>query len=371
MRIAVDIGHPAHVHYFKRLIHDLRAEGHDFLVTARERGEVFALLEAYEIPFVSRGRGGVGRLGKALNLPRATLSVYRAARRFRPDLAVSFASMYAAQAAAALRVPHIAFDDTEFVRAGQLLYQPFTAVVLSPWCFRQDFGHRHLRFRGFMELAYLGPEGFTPSETVRQELGLEGGQQYAVVRFNAFDAIHDTNISGFSPENRIRLVTELGSHVRVFVSAEGAPPSGLMSYRLPTRPERIHDVMAGASLFVGESGTMAVEAACLGTKAVRCDSFAGARFDRGNFIQFEQTYGLLSNFHSQDQERAIDEAVGFVANPGRAADTASRRAKLLEDTVDVAAFMKWFVSHYPASAKEMRADPGTDVRRFGRRAGTA
>ena len=55
VRIAVDISHPSHAHYFRRLIHDLRDEGHEFLVSARETGEVFVLLEAFEIPYVSRG----------------------------------------------------------------------------------------------------------------------------------------------------------------------------------------------------------------------------------------------------------------------------------------------------------------------------
>lgn len=51
MRIAVDIGHPAHVHYFRGLIRNFSYEGHEFFVTACERGEVFACFDGLEIPY--------------------------------------------------------------------------------------------------------------------------------------------------------------------------------------------------------------------------------------------------------------------------------------------------------------------------------
>jgi len=371
VRIAIDIGHPAHVHYFRHLIHDLRAAGHQFLVTARERGEVFALLEAFDIPYVSRGAGASGALGKLLNLPRANLHVYRAARAFRPHLFVSFASMYAAQVAAVLRIPHIAFDDTEFVRAGQMLYRPFSEVVLTPWCFREDFGRQHLRFRGFVEMAYLAPERFAPSADTRTELGLSPDEPYALVRFNAFDAIHDRNITGFSDENRARLVRELGREVRVFVSAEEQLPSGMEAQRLSLPAHRIHDVMAHARLFVGESGTMATEAACLGTRAVRCDGFAGSALERGNFVELERTYGLLSSWNSDSQDEAIDQALALILDPQLEQRSMRRRERLLQETIDVAAFMSWFVAGYPGSAAAMRSDPDLTARRFARDASTA
>ena len=109
-----------------------------------------------------------------------------------------------------------------------------------------------------------------------------------------------------------------------------------------------------------------VEAACLGTKAVRCDSFAGSKLDRGNFVQFEQIYGLLANFHSREQDRAIDEALRLALDPELDSAVETGRTKLLEDTINVSAFMKWFVSEYPGSAAEMRSDPATGTRRFGR-----
>ena len=53
MKIFVDIGHPAHVHYFKNLIFNLKHKGHEFLITAREKDVSQELLDNYDIPYIS------------------------------------------------------------------------------------------------------------------------------------------------------------------------------------------------------------------------------------------------------------------------------------------------------------------------------
>ena len=112
MRILIDIGHPAQVHYFKNFIWLMRERGHEFLITARNRGITFDLLKAYGFDYVDRGRGSPRLLGKLLYLPKADFLLYDMARKFRADLFLSFGSMYAAQASKMLSKPHIAFDDT-------------------------------------------------------------------------------------------------------------------------------------------------------------------------------------------------------------------------------------------------------------------
>ena len=367
MRIALDIGHPAHVHYFKHVIREMAADGHEFRVTARQRDDVFPLLRAYDIPFVSRGSGGEGTLGKMLHIPVADFRVWRAVRSFRPDLFVSFASMYAAQVSSLLRKPHIAFEDTEYVTLGHPLYRPFSEVVVTPWCFRQDFGKQHVRFPGLMELAHLGPERFVPDPGVHAALGVAPGEPYAVVRLNAFKAIHDTNVSGFSPENRIRLVRELAAHVRVFVSSEFELPAELAEHALPTRPEQIHDVLHFARLLVGESGTMATEAACLGTRAIRCDSFSQTDEERGNFIELEETYGLLSSWHSSAQESALGQTLELIVRPDLQREVDAARARLLADTIETTPFMRWLIENYPESVARIRREPGFVAAEFARR----
>ena len=51
MRILFDMGHPAHVHFFKNAIWELEKQGHEVKVTARDKDVTLELLEAYGIPY--------------------------------------------------------------------------------------------------------------------------------------------------------------------------------------------------------------------------------------------------------------------------------------------------------------------------------
>ena len=191
MRIVIDIGHPAHVHYFRNFIACMKERGHEFLIIARHRREAVELLRAVGINFHDRGAGADTTLGKLAYLPVGDVRVLRAGRRFGADLYLSFGSMYAAHAASLSRRPHIAFDDTEFSTKGRRLYAPFTELICTPACFRCDLGPKQLRFDGLMELCYLHPNWFRPDASVREELGVEENERYAIVRFVAWKAIHD------------------------------------------------------------------------------------------------------------------------------------------------------------------------------------
>lgn len=53
LRILLDIGHPAHVHYFKNFIRLMKEKEHDFIIIARNRSIIFDLLHAYNFDFIS------------------------------------------------------------------------------------------------------------------------------------------------------------------------------------------------------------------------------------------------------------------------------------------------------------------------------
>ena len=92
------------------------------------------------------------------------------------------------------------------------------------------------------------------------------------MRFVKWDAWHDTQlVGGFSLEQKRELIKRLSKHLRVFISSESELPADLEPYRIQIPIERMHDVQAAATLFVGESATMASESVCLGTPAIYID----------------------------------------------------------------------------------------------------
>ena len=86
----------------------------------------------------------------------------------------------------------------------------------------------------------------------------------------------------------------------VYISSEKELPEELKEYKLPTPASAIHSVLAFADLYLGDSQTMATEAALLGTPAIRSNSFVGEN-DMSNFKMLENKYGLLRNIASFDE----------------------------------------------------------------------
>ena len=91
----------------------MESKGHDFFITARDKEVAHNLLQAYNLKFANRGKGENGLIGKFLYLFKADYLLFRHAKKFNPDLFLSFASPYAAHVSKLLRKPHITFDDTD------------------------------------------------------------------------------------------------------------------------------------------------------------------------------------------------------------------------------------------------------------------
>ena len=155
MKILIDIGHPAHVHYFKNMIKIMKGQGHHFCIVSRDKEVTHTLLQSYNIPYISRGKGAKGLIGKFFYLFKADYDILKIAKKFNPDLFLSFSSPYAAQASFILRKPHVAFTDTEHATLGNLAFSLFTKIIITPKCYEKEFGNKHIKFNGYMELNYF------------------------------------------------------------------------------------------------------------------------------------------------------------------------------------------------------------------------
>jgi uncharacterized protein len=346
MKIFVDIGHPAHVHYFRNFIRLMQEKGHEFFISARDKEVSLTLLDKYRIPYFNRGRGSSSIFGKAAYLVKADWDLYNEARKFNPDLFLSFASPYAAHAAKFLGKRHISFTDTENARLGILSFAPVTECILTPVSFEKEFGQKQIFFKGFMELCYLNPNYFKPEESVLSGIGISVNESFCVLRFVSWGANHDLGQSGIPDNIKAELVFELSKRMKVLISSESPLPPEIAKYKIQVSPEKIHDVLSFASLYIGEGATMASECAMLGTPAIYVNTLTAGT------IKKQESYGLLS--HHWNFDKVMHEAFEIINMADRKEEFQRRRHKMLCDQIDVTAFMVWFIENYPESARIMK-----------------
>jgi predicted glycosyltransferase len=343
MRILIDILHPAHVHFFRHFHAEMASRGHDLFVTARDKDRSVELLRefglSYEQISAQHQRGGlpvemIQRTGRLLNV----------IRRFRPDVLTGIMGPSIAVAGRLRRVPAVVFYDTEFaVQTNRLVY-PLAYSVCTPDCYQGRVRGRHVQYPGYHELAYLHPNRFQPDPRRLSAFGVSPGEPYSLVRFVSWRAVHDRHERGLTAQQKRHLIDVLQARgSRVLISSEEPLPSDLAGLEVKGPVDQIHHVLAFAQFFVGESATMASEAAVLGVPAVFI-----ATTGRGYTDDEEKRYGLVRHFTDGQYEEAVAAIEKLTSESPREFGQAARE-RLLAEKIDVTG---WMVDYFESTFAE-------------------
>jgi predicted glycosyltransferase len=328
--ILIDIGHPADVHHFRVVAQRWEAAGHRTLFTVLDREVIVHLVKHYGLNYKLTYKRQPGRWRLLHELPVRIGSTWQAARQFKADLFMSFGSPTCAIPAWLMGKPYVGMTDTEHATEQHALFKPFSTLILTPDVFGRDMGPNQIRYRGYHELMYLHPTVFTPDPREIESLGLRPDEPYFVLRFVSWGATHDIGQHGFSGAEKRELVRALAQRGRVLLSVEdGIIEPEFAPYVTTFPPENVHHLLAFASLYIGEGGTMASEAAVLGTPSIYMNTL------RMGYIDDEQAHGLL--FMPENGREALAQALELLDVPDLKATFQERRARLLAkktDTVD-------------------------------------
>lgn len=349
MKILIDIGHPAHVHYFRNFIKIMESKGHEFLITARDKEVVFNLLNYYKIKYINRGKGGNSLFKKLIYILKADFIILRSALNFKPDIFLSFGSPYAAQVAFITAKHHVSFDDTDHAPFEHAMYVPFTKCIITPKAYLKDFKTKHIRLNSYMELCSTHKDYFTPDEYILNELNLKQGEKFLIIRLVSWNASHDINLKGISNEGLKKIIQLLESKFKILISSEGKLPSDLEKYHFNLEPYKMHQALYFSELVIGESLTMGIEAITLGTPAFAITTAkAGVTFEQINL-------GLLKKFESESQ--LIEEVKKFLAIENYKETFKKKTQTILAEKTNITKFMVWFIENYPNSFNKLKNDP--------------
>ncbi len=334
MRVLFDMTHPVHVHWFKYLISTLSRQGHQVLVTARDKDVILPLLADLGIPHICISKRRTGLFGAATELLIRDVRLLRAARRFRPDLLVAAAAgVFIGPVGAILAVPRLVFDQVDLAWLQRSLGMPWATLICTSDTYLKDHRRRHIRFRGFLAQAYLDPRYFKPDPDPLCRAGIDLNKPFIVLRLVRWSATHDIGRKGLTGQQLERFIERLSQHARVLVSSEEPLPNSLKKYENPVPAAHLHDLLAFAALCVAEGGTVAPEAGILGTPAICYNTY-----DFGYLQALEKQYKLIHRSESLPQ--ALETAKSFLQNDKLSKQWQRRRDKLFEQTDDVSSFMR-------------------------------
>ena len=328
MRLLIDILHPAHVHFFKNFIWEMEKKGHKVLITTRNKDITLDLLKEYNLKYKQISRVKRGTLWMLWELLLRNIKFYRIARKFRADVLLGEMGSTIAMMGKILRVPSVVFWDTEISVLSNLVSYPLATAVYTPECYEGKVHGNHVMYAGYQELAYLHPNRFTPDKAILKKYGIKG--KYAVVRFVSWTSNHDKKHYGFKEKRE--LVKRLAKHGKVCITSEEKLPADLQRYQLDIHYKDIHHVLAFADLYIGESATMATEAALLGTPSLYV-----ATSGRGYINELEKRFQIVEWF--KEENKAIERAERILKERQSKQRWQQKRDKLLQKKIDVTGYM--------------------------------
>ena len=382
MNILLQLSHPAHFHYYHYAMLNWMEHGHKVIVVIKTKDILEQLVKGSGITYYNINdkahRGS--KLGVIWDMIVRDWKILKICFREKINL-LTGSSAEVAHIAWLLRKLGVCTgeDDAKVIPNYVKCTAPFlydNCIRLCPTvCGSERMEQYTVRYPSYHELAYLHPNHFTPDKEVVEAYGIDTSKPYFIMRFASLKAHHDDGIKGINTEVAQNLVDILSPYGQIYITSERELEPQFEPYRIRINPLDMHHVMAFASLYIGDSQTMAAEAGVLGTPFVRFNDFVGRI---GYLRELEDVYQLGYGIHAtpltpdstirradgstqpsgvEQLYKTVKSLVAMPASERQALFTA-RREQMLRDKIDYAKFLTWFIENYPDSAKQTIENQG-------------
>lgn len=333
------MGHPAHFHLFKNTIILLKEAGHDVKILIKKKDILEDLLknQGWDFTNIHSKERGDSKFKIALSLLKREFALLKIVLQYKPHL-MAGTSAEITHIGKITRIPSIVVneDDADVVPLFAKIAYPLATTILAPNCCDcGKWNYKKTGYESYHELAYLHPNHFKADEAIVRKYIQE--KDFIILRFAKLNAHHDEGRKGIDDELALKLIELVSSHGRVYITSERALSKELEPYRISINPLHIHHAMAFAKMYIGDSQTMAAEAAVLGTPSIRFNDFVG---EIGYLEELENTYQLTFGIMTSDRENLFKKIKELIEQNNLRELFQSRKEIMLNEKTDLSVLMK-------------------------------
>ncbi|MCD4747649.1 MAG: DUF354 domain-containing protein [Bacteroidales bacterium] len=359
MNILIELNHPAHFHLFKNAATSFLANGHKVAVAIKEKDVLAYLVKSLnkniEIYVRSTKEKKHGFIHNVIWMLQSDYKLYKFSRKFKPDffMGSNFSTAHVAKLCRKTSLLWSEDDAKEVLKIARIAF-PYATYLINPVsCNNYKWDADSIKHESYHELAYLHPSHFTPDVSRVKNLIIDG-KPYFIIRFSSLSAHHDKGKGGITKELAVKIVEKLKNHGNIFITSEREIEPEFEQYRIQIDPNDMHHALYYADMFIGDSQTMTAESAVLGTPALRFNDFVRRL---GYLEELEFRYDLTYGIQTEYPEKLLAKIDEILNIPDGKAVWKQKRKKLLEEKINLADFMVWFVENYPESVAIMKKNP--------------
>ena len=357
MKILIYVGHPAQYLFFRQSIKTLLLREHNIILLIKTKDVLENLVKADGFNYINivPTVRGASKLSIGLSLVKRNLRMLPIILREKPDLLIG-GDPSISQLGWLLRKNRFTLteDDYPIIKTLADLTFPFAQHILCPnVCDTGNWSNKKIGYEGYMKLAYLHPNIFTPKYNIIEKYNIK--EKFVLIRLAKLTAHHDFGIKGLGVDELKMLIESIKSkNYNIYISSEDILNETLSKYKLTINPSDIHHILAFSSLLISDSQSMSVEASMLGTPSIRYSDFAGKISVLEELEhQYKLTFGILPGDFSTLKSKMNE----ILDNENLKIDFENRRKKMLANKINVSDFMSWFIENYPESATVMKKNP--------------
>lgn len=355
MRVLVDVGHPGDVHFFKNIIWGLERDGHKVGIVLRDKDVAKYLLDIYGFDYeILVEQHYKGLLKKMLGMMHIICKFYNVARKANTDIIMAEGPTYIVPVSKLLKKTSISFtiNESEYGAHLENILLPFADIICTSTSFEGEVNTRkNILYNSYFYLAYLHPNYFKPDDSIFEMLSINRTEKFFILRFKRYDAAHDIGKRGFSFD-KLNFIKKLEKYGKVFISSRDDLQGELKKYKLELPPEKFHDAIYFANMYIGDGFSTAAEAAILGTPAILVSTIW-----RGYINELRDKYGLVCTCKTDVEAlRIVSQLQGDVNLKEK---WRMKKEKMLGEKIDVTAFIVNLIENYPNILKNKKIENGT------------
>jgi predicted glycosyltransferase len=272
MNIWFDISNSPHVHMWNGIIDELKARGHNVIITSRPLANTIFLLDQFNIQHTVVGNHyGKNLFKKLFGFPVRIFQLWRFLKDKKINVAVSQSSFHSPIVAFLLRVPSIYTNDNEHAK-GNIPAFIFATSIFIPESMKFNPLLRLLNFKihvypGIKEGIYLWKSAQIINSLRNSDVSKlsriyvrpePSTAQYYVGKLNFLDEL----LKDLDNKIPVTVLTRNNEQFKHYCE------SGFNSISVPEKPISFQEIASDCLLFIGAGGSMTREMAIVGVPTI-------------------------------------------------------------------------------------------------------
>jgi predicted glycosyltransferase len=272
MNIWFDISNSPHVHMWNGIIDELKARGHNVIITSRPLANTILLLDQFNIQHTVVGNHyGKNLFKKLVGFPVRIFQLWRFLKDKKINVAVSQSSFHSPIVAFLLRVPSIYTNDNEHAK-GNIPAFIFATNIFIPESMKFNPLLRLLNFKihvypGIKEGIYLWKSAQKINSLRNSDVSKlsriyvrpePSTAQYYVGKLNFLDEL----LKDLDNKIPVTVLTRNSEQFKHYCE------SGFNSISVPEKPISFQEIASDCLLFIGAGGSMTREMAIVGVPTI-------------------------------------------------------------------------------------------------------